>query len=182
MLLTPEHLASLYEEHGPELLRYLVRRTFDPEAAFDLLGDTFTTAIVERRRFRGSTREEALGWLYSIAKNKLVDQARRGRSERAALSRVAHQRVPLDEDEYEQVERLLDAHELRDAVAIATDELSEEHHEILRLRVVEERTFRELAADIGISEQTARARLSRALRALRSTPAVIQLREELPYV
>lgn len=55
---------------------------------------------------------------------------------------------------------------LRDRVAAAFGELSDDQRDALRLRVVDERTYFEVAQTLGISEQTARARVSRALARL----------------
>lgn len=177
--MTAEQIASLYDQHGPEVLRYLARRTFDPEVAVDLLAETFTKAIVQRRQFRGVSDEEAVAWIYSIARHLLIDNLRRIQVERSALEREGRQRRTLFDDEYERIERLLDLRDIRDAVAVALKDLSDAHRQVLQLRVIEECSYGELAAAIGTSEQTARARLSRALQALRAAPTMIRLQEEL---
>lgn len=179
MPMTAERIASLYDQHGPEVLRYLARRTFDPEVAVDLLAETFTKAIVQRRQFRGVSDEEAVAWIYSIARHLLIDNLRRIQVERSALEREGRQRRTLFDDEYERIERLLDLRDIRDAVAVALKDLSDAHRQVLQLRVIEECSYGELAAAIGTSEQTARARLSRALQALRAAPTMIRLQEEL---
>jgi DNA-directed RNA polymerase specialized sigma24 family protein len=46
------------------------------------------------------------------------------------------------------------------------------------LRVVEERSYAQVADLLGVSEQTARARVSRALAAMRQLPGVKALQEE----
>lgn len=181
MALTADHIASLYDQHGPDILRYLARRTFDPETAVDLLADTFTKAIASRRRFRGTSTEEAIGWLYAIARSQLSDHRRRARAERAAMSRVQGERRALYDEEYERIEQLLDLQDIRDTVAAALDELPDTHRQVIRLRVVEERSYDELAALLGTSVVAARVRLSRALRALRDAPSIIELREELRH-
>ncbi|HEY3774967.1 MAG TPA: sigma factor-like helix-turn-helix DNA-binding protein [Solirubrobacteraceae bacterium] len=54
-----------------------------------------------------------------------------------------------------------------------------QHRDALRLRVVEERPYPEVARVLGISEQAARARVSRGLRSLRSVLEAAPSREEL---
>jgi DNA-directed RNA polymerase specialized sigma24 family protein len=49
------------------VLAFLARRTFDTEAARDLMAETFAQAYRSRTRFRGSSDAEAAAWLYSIA-------------------------------------------------------------------------------------------------------------------
>ncbi len=72
----------------------------------------------------------------------------------------------LIDADFERVEELADLRSSRAEVAHALTELSQEHREALRLRIVEEQSYREVAMALGITEQTARARVSRALRAL----------------
>ena len=59
-----------------------------------------------------------------------------------------------------------DPGELRSAVQGALAELGPQQREAVRLRVVDELGYPAVAARLGVSEQTARARVSRGLRAL----------------
>jgi RNA polymerase sigma-70 factor, ECF subfamily len=67
--------------------------------------------------------------------------------------------------------------ELRDLVTEQLATLVSDQREVLRLRIVEERPYAEIASMLGISPQTARARTSRALRALRESPTFAALLE-----
>lgn len=55
---------------------------------------------------------------------------------------------------------------LRELVARELGRLSHEHQRALQLRVVEERSYEDAARELGVSEPTARARVSRGLRRL----------------
>jgi RNA polymerase sigma-70 factor (ECF subfamily) len=72
----------------------------------------------------------------------------------------------MSEDDYERVEDLADLRSQRAALAGGLASLSDVHREALRLRIVEERSYAEVARTLDVTEQTARARVSRALRAL----------------
>lgn len=65
--LTADDIADLHDAHAAALLCYLARRTLEPEVAVDLMAETFARAITQRHRFRGSSHEEAVAWLYAIA-------------------------------------------------------------------------------------------------------------------
>jgi RNA polymerase sigma factor (sigma-70 family) len=164
MPLDADAIARLYDRHARTLLAFLARRTAEPEVAVDLLAETFASAFKDRRSFRG---DDPLAWLYGIARHQLADYFRRGRVERRALARLGVQRRALTDAEYDRIEELAGSRELRDEVAAALASLTPEHRDAVRLRVVEERPYPEVARSLGISEQTARARVSRALRALR---------------
>jgi RNA polymerase sigma factor (sigma-70 family) len=181
MPLNSEDLARLFDLHSGAMLAFLARRTYDPEIAVDILAETFAEAFEDRERFRGR-ESEARAWLFAIARHRLTDFFRRGRVERRALPVLGVERRSLTDAEYDRIEELAASQDLRDRVASGLEELSSEQRDALRLRVVEERPYAYVARSLGISEQTARARVSRALRALRSSPVIAELMEVTDHV
>jgi len=164
--LDPDGLALLYREHAEALLVYFTRRSYDAQLAVDLVGETFARAHARRRRFRGESEGEAAAWLWAIARNALSDGLRRGRVERRALARRGVEPPRLAEDEIARVEELAGLADLRAALADALERLVPGQREALRLRVVLELDYPAVAARLGVSQATARARVSRALRTL----------------
>lgn len=159
-------IRALYECQREPLLVYFVRRTVDTEVALDLWAETFAQAAAGARRHRGASQEEAAAWLFGIARRQLALYYRRGYAERRALDRLGLERPRVDEAvEAEIAERAgLDAVRREIAQALAT--LSKEVRETLVLRVVEDLSYPQVAAQLAISEPAARARVSRGLRAL----------------
>jgi len=166
MTLEPDDLSRLYETHAVDLLRFFARQTLQVEVAIDLVAETFARAFEHRGQFRGRDEHEALAWVFGIARHELSGYFRRGAVERRALAKLGLEVPPLVDADYERVEELADLHEQRSAIGDALAKLSFDHREALRLRVVEDHTYPEIARTLGISEATARARVSRALRAL----------------
>lgn len=162
----PVAFTALYEARASELLVFFVRRTFDVEVARDLTAETFAQAFEHRRRFRGSTDEEAAGWLYAIARHQLSRYARRGVVRRKAVERLGIRVPEVAEDDYERIVELAGLADLRTHVAAAFARLPADQGEALRMRVIDDRSYSDVAAALGVSEQTARARVSRALRRL----------------
>lgn len=167
MVLDADAIDRLYRGHAAGLLRFFMRRAFDPEAAVDLVADTFLAAFSDRAAFRGESDEQAVAWLYGIARYRLADFLRHGRVERNAFERMGFQRRSLSDPEYERIEELAGLSELRVQITEGFDGLSDEHRTALRLRIVDERPYEQVATALGVSEQTARARVSRAVNALR---------------
>lgn len=159
-------IGDLYTRHRRELLLFFVRRTADTEVALDLWAETFAQALVSRRRFRGSTDAEAAGWLYAIARRQLALFYRRGQAERRALDRLNVERPPADELVEAELVREAGLSELRRELAGALETLSTETRAALELRVVHGLPFADVARRLAITEPTARARVSRGLRAL----------------
>ncbi len=164
-------IVALYDAHARDLVGYFAWRTRDPHLALDLVADTFIAAFAGRDRCRAGSERERVAWLYRITGNELADHFRRRGIERRALSRLGGDLRALSEAEYERIEALAASSALRERVAAALAGLSGDQQEAVQLRVVEERSYTEVAATMGVSEQTARARASRGLRALRRVAA-----------
>jgi RNA polymerase sigma factor (sigma-70 family) len=161
-----DDIARLYAAHARGLVAYFARRTFDPQVASELMAETFAAAVADRRAFRGSGEEAAAGWLYGIARHQLSGWYRKAAVERRMLGRLGLEPPVLSDVEYERVEELAGLAELRARVAALLEELPAEARDALHLRVVEERSYAEVAAALGVAEPAARARVSRALRGL----------------
>jgi RNA polymerase sigma factor (sigma-70 family) len=157
---------ALYTVHSKGLLRFFVRRTDDTQVALDLWAETFAAACAGRHRFRGRSSQEGAAWLYGIAHRQLATYHRRGAARQRALHRLGLERPPADPELIAEIERDAGLAELRCRVAQALGDLSAANRDAIRLRVVEELPYAEVAERLGISEQTARARVSRTLHAL----------------
>lgn len=167
-------LAALYAAEAQRLLAFFVRRTYDAQLSLDLIGETFTRAFERSARFRGSTEEEAAAWIWGIARHVLSDSLRRGNAERRALRRLGVQTPLLSPDEQAEVERRAGLADLRQMVLAALETLAPEQREALRLRVVLELGYPDVAARLRISQEAARARVSRGLRALAASLDVVE--------
>jgi RNA polymerase sigma factor (sigma-70 family) len=161
---TPSAFSHVYEARAEEVLVFLARRTFDVEVARDLAAETFAQAFEHRLRFRGQTDSEVQAWLYAIARHELARYARNGVIHRKAVERLGISLPAMSEDDHQRVIELAGLAELRGAIADAFATLPRAQREALQFRVIDEHPYRDAAARLGISEQTARARVSRALR------------------
>ncbi len=164
--LTAEDIDALYRSHARAMVTYFSRRTLDAEAAVDLVAETFAVAIASRSRCRAADGDERGAWLFGIARNQLHGWYRKGAIERRALQRVGIERPALVDADVERIEELAGLREQRGHVAELLERLPANARTALRMRVVDERSYREMAQTLGVSEQTARARVSRGLRSL----------------
>ena len=167
-VLDDERFSALYRDTAQNLVVFFARRTYDAEAAADLMAETFAKAYLGRRRFRGSTDEEARSWLFGIARRRFAMYVRRGKAERRALRRLGLERPQLVELDYTRIEELAGLDAMRETLAKHVSGLAPAQQVALELRVVRELPYPDVANRLGISEQAARARVSRALRALGS--------------
>ena len=159
-------LGALYDRHREALLLFFARRTADPEIALDLWAETFAQAVSSARRFRGSCDAEAAGWLYAIARRQVALYYRRGHIERPGLARLHLEREPASPELLAEIAERAGLTELRAELADALARLSPGVREAVRLRIVDELPYPDLAHALGITEQAARARVSRGLARL----------------
>ncbi|MEV4419002.1 RNA polymerase sigma factor [Patulibacter sp. NPDC049589] len=163
---TADSLDALYRAHARGILVFFSRRLSDPQASLDLLAETFTAAFASRRTFKGDSEEQAVSWLYGIAQNVFLMHLRSEGARRRTLARLPVSPPLLTSPEIEQIENLSATGDVRRRLSNAMGALPETHREAIELRVVRELTYGEIAAKLDITEATARARVSRGLRAL----------------
>lgn len=173
MPLDSDDILRLYDRESEKLLRYLMRRTLDAQVALDLLAESYAVAFEKRRRFKGQS-EDAVAWLFGIAKNLVADYFRKGSTEQRAMRRLGVTGVEVGDEEIARIERLAETGELRAAVAEAIASLNADQSAALQLRIVEELSYPEVAARMNVSEQVARARVSRGLKNLRDMIAPVE--------
>lgn len=161
----PDAFAELYDRYEAPLVGYLLRRTGNVEVAVDLAGESFAAALAAAHRFRPAAGRTAAAWLFTIAQNTLRDSLRRGRVEARARRRIGiREAVQYGEDELERIEALAGQ---TDWAARLLASLPEDQREAVRKRVLEERSYREIAGELKTSELVIRKRVSRGLASMR---------------
>jgi RNA polymerase sigma factor (sigma-70 family) len=169
----PAAFTEFYRAHVAEVTRFVTRRVADPQVAADLTAEVFLAVIEAATQYRGSFGGPRT-WLYGIARNVIASEFRRSARERGAEQLIAGRRL-LDPDDVERLEAQIDAaRQVRDLHrelrALPTGERA-----VLELVSVDGLSVAEAAAALGIRPVTARVRLHRARRALRSTASSFQL-------
>ena len=154
--------AELYRRHVQALHAFAQRRTGSQHDADDVTAVTFERAMRSLHRYQPS-EAGVVGWLYRIAANEIIDQARRrqrSRSPRAqrALHMVQPQELAAPGEPTGDDPRLV----------AALDRLNDRYHTVLSLRFVAGLTPGEVAAQLGISEGNCAVLTHRALAALRT--------------
>lgn len=151
-----------YRRHVLAISTYLRRRAGSPELGFDLTAETFAAAVAGLDGF-DATRGSGRGWLFAIAANELRQAWRHGQVESRTRERLQLEPIVLDDEALQAVERMSSDQALAGALAA----LPASEAEAIRAHVVEERPYRELAAELRCSEAVIRQRVSRGLRRLR---------------
>jgi RNA polymerase sigma-70 factor (ECF subfamily) len=152
-----EAFAGLVEAYWERLYRWLYRLAHERHTAEDLAQEAFLKAFANIQRFRAGTNFQA--WLFRIAYNRFVNQYRRAARTRQPMPEqlVDTQPGPVEEAV---------VRETRDMLARAVGRLPAEYRAALTLRIEEGMSFREIAAVLNITEETARWRVFKARKKL----------------
>jgi RNA polymerase sigma-70 factor (ECF subfamily) len=158
----PDGFAVFYRRHVEAILRYHARWARDAEVAADLTAETFAAALEGKHRFTPGG-PPARAWLFGIAVKKLADYHRRGYAEDRARRRLGMERVEPTDADLRWIESLAGDVEVAEFV----DELPDDQRLAVTARVVEERDYEDIAAELQISTAGVRKRVSRGLAVLR---------------
>ena len=153
---------ELYRQNAPTLARYLRARSV-PEAD-DIVGETFVRVVQHIQKFTGD--ETAFRtWAFTIARNLVVDGARR--QARRPLELVSDAQLaslaPTGDVEADALASLL-AVEVRAAL----DLLSPDQRDVLLLRILGDLTIAEVATVMDRREGAVKMLQARGLAALRT--------------
>jgi RNA polymerase sigma factor (sigma-70 family) len=162
------------------LLSFIRNRVSTAEEAEDILQDVFYQFVAGYETIESLDR--VTSWLFSVARNKIIDRYRREstRPKRAEFSR----QTGADDDTPITLQEILpdlgntpeDAYlkeVLWDAIVDALDDLPADQREIFIQNEMEDRSFREISEQTGISINTLLSRKRYAILALRKKLQVL---------
>jgi len=173
-----DRISEVVVRQQSRLLNFIRRRVPDPRDAEDILQDVFYE-LVEANRLLMPI-EHLTGWMFRVARNRIVDLFRKKRpigfSEAGFARNDGH-----DKDEWLQLEDVLPSADagpdavyarnlLLEELDAALDDLPEEQREVFVSHESEGRSFKEMAAESGVSLNTLLSR---------KRYAVLHLRERL---
>jgi RNA polymerase sigma-70 factor (ECF subfamily) len=150
---------ELYAKYASMILRYLYVRVHDQEGAQDLSLVVFVRVIKGIGGFEYRGEKSFLGWLYTIANNVLIGQARRKRAISTPLDENIELVDPRGQDD---VHSIYDRVELQQAIS----QLTQDQQQVLTLKFFADMTNNEIASAIGRTEGAVKALQHRALQAL----------------
>jgi len=152
---------AAYHEYGGELLGFAHNQLDDRQLAEEVVQEVFLRAWRASDSF-DSKRSSLRTWLYSIARNAIVD-ARRRREARPPTAQADQAEQVTVAGEVDPYDQLLARIELREALG----RLSPEHREVIIQVYFLGRTCADVADELGLAASSTRSRLYHGIRALR---------------
>jgi RNA polymerase sigma factor (sigma-70 family) len=162
----PEAFREFYDRYAVWIRSWFVRHTGSETASLDLTAETFAQAWCAARRFRDEADGSGAPWLFGIARNLLRQYHKHNRIESAARERLGLASVAAECEEYERVEERSEVSALTPLLRGAVRALPAEQRRALELRIVHQLPYEAVAGRLGCTQNAARLRVSRALRAL----------------
>jgi RNA polymerase sigma-70 factor (ECF subfamily) len=148
----------LYRQYVTRVYRYIYSRVGNQADAEDLTSQVFVAALEGIEKFDG--RGSFPAWLFTIARNKIVDSYRKSRPI-VSLDGIP-ERIAEDVDPLNRLSQEAQIHELAQILAA----LSDEQRTLLQLRFAAELTHAQIAEVLGKSEGAVKMTFSRLLRQL----------------
>jgi RNA polymerase sigma factor (sigma-70 family) len=172
-----QRISEVVKREQSRLHNFIRRRVPDPLDAEDILQEVFYE-LVEANRLLMPI-EHVTGWLFRVARNRIIDLFRKKKPQSFSDAAVA-----TDDEELLRLEDLLPSPAagpdalyarsvLLDELEFALDELPEEQREVFVGHELEGRSFKEMAAESGVSVNTLLSR---------KRYAVLHLRERLQSI
>ena len=161
----PEAFGEFYSRNVRPMIAYFWSRTRDHDVASDLAAETFAAALLSVGRY-GPAKGVPRQWLYGIANNQLKRLWRSNRVASNARRRLELQTPPTADTGWEEIEAAdagLDADRLIEALT----QVPARSREAVRLRIIEQLGYSDIAERLGCKPVTARSLVFRGLRRLR---------------
>jgi RNA polymerase sigma factor (sigma-70 family) len=138
-----------FRRHYDQVYRYLRWRTHDHHRAEELTQQVFADAAASLRETGGPE----LAWLYTVAKRRFADEARK---------RVSELSPARDAESLEY------GADVAAALRTALGKLPDGQRQVVVLKLLRGARFAEIGETLGLTEAAAKMRFVRALEALRS--------------
>ncbi|MGI9476600.1 MAG: sigma-70 family RNA polymerase sigma factor [Hyphomicrobiaceae bacterium] len=155
--------ASLFDGYAPRVKFFLMRNGTSPESAEELAQEALLT-VWRKAKYFSAQRGSASAWIFTIARNLRIDEARRDK--RAQLYAMVSEFDDVDTDTPDE---LVSASEHATRVREAMRELPSEQFEVVKWSFMEGAAHSEIAERLGLPLGTVKSRLRLAMRRLKKS-------------
>ena len=159
-----EILLTRHQERVYTKINFIVR---DSELANDLFQDTFIKVVRLLKEGKYVEEGKFLPWILRIAHNMSIDHFRRNKKMRMVRSRDEVDVFATIDTGDAHIEDLLVAGQIHTDVRLLIDQLPEDQREVVRMRMYDGLSFKEIADTTGVSINTALGRMRYAVINLR---------------
>jgi RNA polymerase sigma-70 factor, ECF subfamily len=146
---------KVYRQYHEDILRYVYSRVNSKEQAVDITSVVFVKLFTN---WRDIEQDTVRAWLYTVAKNQLIDYYR-SKKEDISLEDRFYQLSDTENNTEDKAIKDIK----KDKLAKAISSLGKVDKEILNLRIYEELTFKEISVVVEMSKGAVKMRYYRAV-------------------
>jgi RNA polymerase sigma-70 factor, ECF subfamily len=160
----------IYDRTYDRLLAYAWRRTFDQQAAEDVVGNTYIYVIERIKTFEWKNEAAFYGWLYKVTMSELSNyfRATKRYSLRQDYFEDDHLESLID-DQAVAIETMIDKNDDAFQLHLALAQLKKKDQRIVELFFFADASHKQIAEAVDMKEGAVRTRLHRSLQTLRNS-------------
>lgn len=165
-----EYVIDRYEEPLLRYARYLIK---DADTSQDVVQDTFLAVYENINSF--DTKKKFSSWIYRIAHNKSIDEAKK----RAKTVTLGEREIVDERNDALRIDKSIDMIKTKKLVGEAVEQLSIKYKEAIILRYYEEKSYEDISDICRCPVSTVGVRIRRALEMMKAKLNIDNIEEYL---
>ena len=162
-------LAILITRHKQRIYSFIYSKVYDRDISEDVFQDTFIKVIRTLKKGRYNEEGKFLPWVMRIAHNLVIDHFRRNSRMPKFDNSGEFSIFSVLSDNSLNAEKQMVRDQVNIDIKRVIEELPEDQKEVLKMRVYQEMSFKEISERTGVSINTALGRMRYALINMRKT-------------
>lgn len=160
-------LSVLINRHQARLYGFIFSKIQDRDATEDVFQDTFIKVIRTLKRGNYNEQGKFLPWVMRIAHNLVIDYFRKNNRMPKFKNKGDFDIFSVLSDESPNAENKIVENQIADHVRILLEELPEDQKTVIKMRIYQDMSFKEISENTGVSINTALGRMRYGLINLR---------------
>lgn len=159
----PEIFKRLYYHYKDKLYNFfMLKSNRNIDLAEELLSDTFSSALTAVGTLKNMRNIN--GWIFQIAQRRFYDYLRKKYRDEKHIVEAEHEEIGTGDEIVEQIDRKTRALVMKTAL----DNLKPRYKEMITMKYLEEKSLKDIAAQLHITETAVKSVLKRARKALKN--------------
>lgn len=160
-------LSVLINRHQQRLYGFIFSKVYDRDATEDIFQDTFIKVIRTLKKGKYNEQGKFLPWVMRIAHNLVIDYFRKNNRMPKFKNNGDFDIFSVLTDDSTNIEHKIVDGQINDHVRLLLDELPEEQKSVIKMRMYQDMSFKEISENTGVSINTALGRMRYGLINLR---------------
>tara|TARA_Y100000991_G_scaffold190782_1_gene157377 strand:- start:1448 stop:2032 length:585 start_codon:yes stop_codon:yes gene_type:complete len=160
-------LSTLINRHQSKLYGFIFSKIQDRDAADDIFQDTFIKVIRTLKRGNYNEQGKFLPWVMRISHNLIIDYFRKNSRIPKFKSKNEFDIFSIISDDSLNIENKMVDAQIENHIRILLDELPDEQRAVIKMRIYQDMSFKEISESTGVSINTALGRMRYGLINLR---------------